>query len=309
MQESPQKQVDLEEQIRLATENAKNGITADLIRSLDLSTEDSVEILRQTLSPFSKVKHKILDKNGNDVFSFKTSSQDLPAEYFLNQILYRFSLLSTCIRDSSHLLNEFDLFGHELIKIGSEGLSRLRLSGDEYPVFSLKAEYSNQDRFLSTLEIISDFTATSLNDGLPGAFLGTLFNIARKKEISEEFMKNHPNYSKIEELKTKAYKLFDTLREVFTKYLSNIIYNPDYLIQVDNPSIDISQLDADYKIILPMMLKDEASHFRNLSKEAKEPKIQPEVEAQTRMFIERIDEYQKALDFYNSHLTYARPQS
>ena len=202
----------------------------------------------------------------------------------------------------------------------------------------MKDTNSNFENFIARLGIISELTAKSLNGAVPSNFLRALASLSvegknRKKEayeliiekfsdsqeieeiktkldelmddvLSNEKIKKHPNYPKIIELINKAYQLFETLREVFIKYLSNIINDQNYSIQLGDSIISSPQFELDNETIKTC----EKVEIENVLEGVKRMEFKTVVESQSQMFIDRIDAYQKLLDYYNSEIKYTVPQ-
>lgn len=280
-------------------ESAKNGELAEKIKNLDLSKEDDIEELRIYLKPWyqngSKMQ-KILDGNGKEIFQF-----DSKIAYILE--VFRKGYFSKL--KESDLVQRGDSYGHEIYK---STMAYLEMSNTGQDVKKGLESTQGSDKFFDTVGAIAKFTATSMNGGLPGSFIGIWGSKIQEGELTKNFVETHPNYQDVMNMAKMADCFFETLFEVFTKFLSNKLKNPDFTISGVNSEITPEQVVSDFDLSRKIFDSVFRRNWASLEKEALEANLSESVAEQVRMFTEKIGQYQKVLDEFNERLKYAKPQ-
>lgn len=303
-------------------EESENGTVARSIRSLDLSTSEGVEKLKEYLEPYGNygVFHKyaplnkkvirILDDDGKSIFRSGNDPgtyEYFGHEYYVEHMLRE--LIETVKLDKEKKwYQKFGLYGHFYTTIPVECIPGLIEAPESEKGFYEAAADSplGSDKFLITLASMGELVAFSVNGGYPGWFLYKWGGRINSGAISEEFAESHPNSESIRKMLSKADDFFRILREVLMKFLSNQIQNSDYVMPHDSTKIRLEEVisDANSGEKYPRAFGDIT---KTLDAEALIPELSVMVKEQTDMFIEKIDRYKAALDEYNSKMSYAKP--
>lgn len=128
----------------------------------------------------------------------------------------------------------------------------------------------------------------------------TLNSIARTV-LSVQYYSTIDDSQKIIEIKKKTQEIFIVAKRIFIKYISNIAQNPEYDFNVENPFVSTQEIKLWAKEVL-----DE--RYKNINPQSKlQRALQPIVRAGADMILERFLQYQKALEFYEKGMVYARP--
>ncbi len=302
---------DAEEKIELekVIRSAENGTTANYLRTLDLSTEEGIEKLEKSLTILhrAKSKQKIIDDDGRELLprGGGVSTFEANAGYILE--IFNRDLMDALKNANFH--DKSNWYGHGITKAIYRCLDLSRSGQYKEKWFN---SFEGADNFLTAIGVMAHFAVSALNGGLPGNFVSMWgHKMYVKKELSEDSVAAHPNYPSILELIQTVDNFFYTFREVFTKYLSHQIQDPNFEISHENPHVSAEEIVSEHMQLIRFVIN--ANYQRKREELTKtvlgESVLSQEVEDETRMFIDTITKYQKVLDEYNQRLEYAKPQT
>mgnify|MGYP006877927406 CR=1 FL=1 len=150
-----------------------------------------------------------------------------------------------------------------------------------------------------------------MNGSLAQRMISYQYRLSKNNELTKTFVENHPNNKSIMEMTEKVDDFFITLREVLLKFLSNLIQDPKFVFSGKNTKITPEQIISDFEQAQKIYNSNDYSEegWMKIKREACTAELSEETEAQTRMFIQKVEQYQKVLDEFNKKLKYAKLQA
>lgn len=282
----------------------KTGDLLNLIKSFDLSNREDLQIFLIIADAFRiEGGKKIRNKDGSLLFPNGRIESHLYFPLELTGILEQFNSVS--------LAERMQLNGHEIVKISSESLTYWAHRNEQkgYVEILSSASPENSHALLATLIISIDIASQSLNRYSPGSFIVELVGHAQKSNGSlKDLFDRHPNSQTLRGLLKSQEDLLTIWNEVFRKYLSHIIQNPQYVFQAKNELMQSEDLLAYAQYAEDRLdIRTSDSLMQKIKESVENNIFCPEIEAEASEIIEITRKFQAVLENYNNRMDYARP--
>ncbi len=312
-------------------EDARDGVTAELLRSIDLSTQEGTERLRQIIDPKNRPELLSLFDNHGSLL-FPKNNIEGSTEYFIEATLDCLSSVDRAYGGEKMNKEGIDTkkiqnWGHSLVKIGNFIQPLIDIGNQSGYTFGYrelaeeieKPEYaSNNNKFLLTLGVIADTTGEAFNHGLTGFVLIRSDRAMREGKISEAEFQNRLDSLHITEALGLGKQVLQSVGRLFRKYLSNIIQEAQYSIP-SNQKVSSKEL-ADVAISLDKIMDQFDSGSVDMEalayctehfEEGDDPnviKMKEVIEKEVQDFIRKFERFQIILDEYDKNMSYATPK-
>jgi len=306
-------------------EDAKSGRTAELIKSIDLSTKEGVEKLKTILIPFSNngevripyehlQANRILDGRGTPLFPFQCRFST--PEYNLSDYPLGLTEMLARIGDKtrtvypqmtykSALEKHLLVNGHELSKVPYHTLEAFGIDrgfgGSGFVAELLRGSALDGSKgLLAEMYVGGNLVSLSLNGSLPSNFISSWVEDERYPPRPE-----HSNSQGVAQLLNFNERYFTKWNEVFLRYLSNIIQNPSYKVSERPTNLSREQIIADANCIYVRgyvfrqgeYMKDENfKKFESQTEKGKGNEYCKDIEEEVNLMLTRFGPYEQALD-------------
>jgi len=278
----------------------KTGELSDLIQGLDLSKQEDVAKLFRISRVYERCSCKqILKEDGSRLFPNGYIEQHL---YYPLNLSGKLEKLDAMTLEDKRLLN-----GHQFVKISSESLwywARPFEQVDVSEIFS-SASSKNANALLTILIISIEIASQAFNRYVTGYLLYAVDKQANNSGRStEDIIKNHPDGHIMLELIKVQKEMLLAWNEVFLKYLSNIIQNPDYAFQAKSEKLTQADVLDAIAFINARKWEYNKPLIEKIIESVADNTHCVEIEVEVAEIIEKIKKFQSVLAECNGKMSY-----